>query len=127
MARYHQIGRFSENQTPNLTSSLYHLTKSANCGIVDSLYTLAHIHLEQPHEDFEELSVDVSGCMCTCVCKYLCVLLCVLLCVCMCTYTLNVCIICTCLCYICTSTFEYLYVHVYMYVRFMHLHVHEDL
>ena len=74
MARYHQIGRFSENQIPNLKSSLYHLTKAANCGNVDSLYTLAHIYLQQPHEEFEELTVEVcvywegGGGGYTCVC-----------------------------------------------------------
>ena len=59
MAKYHEIGRFSENQTPDMESALYHLNKAARGGVSDALYTLAHIHLQQPHDDFKEISMEV--------------------------------------------------------------------
>ena len=61
MAKCHEMGRFSEDQkTPDMDSALYHLRKAARSGVSDALYTLAHIHLQQPHDDFKEMSVEVS-------------------------------------------------------------------
>ena len=53
------MGRFSQDQTPNLDSALFHLTKSAHCGNTDGLYTLAHIYLQQSHDRLKELTVEV--------------------------------------------------------------------
>ena len=54
------MGRFSENHLPNLECAMYHLVKSAHCGNAESLYTLARIYLQQSHDMFTELSVEVS-------------------------------------------------------------------
>ena len=60
MAKYHEAGRFSEDLAPDMESALYHLKKAARGGVTDALYTLAHIHLQQPHDDFKEISMEVS-------------------------------------------------------------------
>ena len=73
MAKYHEVGRFSEDLLPDLESALYHLKKAASGGVTDALYTLAHIHLQQPHDDFKELTVEVCVCVCVWVCVYVCV------------------------------------------------------
>ena len=62
MAKYHEAGRFSENHSPDLESALYHLKKAARGGVTDALYTLAHMHLQQTHDDFKDLSVEVCLC-----------------------------------------------------------------
>jgi hypothetical protein len=54
------MGRFSEDQQPNLEFCMYHLVKSAHCGNTEALYTLAHIYLQQSHDRFPGLSVEVS-------------------------------------------------------------------
>ncbi len=59
MARYHEVGRLSEDKEPNLKLSLYHLQKAACCGVKDALYVLAHIHLQAPHDEFKLLTVEV--------------------------------------------------------------------
>ena len=69
MAKYHEMGRFSEDLTPDLESALYHLKKAARGGVSDALYTLAHINLQQSHDDFKEITVEV--CVCECVSKTL--------------------------------------------------------
>ena len=84
MAKYHEAGRFSEDLAPDMESALYHLKKAARGGVTDALYTLAHIYLQQPHDDFKEISVEVCVCVCVCVCVH------VHMCVCMC--------VCTCVC-----------------------------
>lgn len=62
------MGRFSEDQTPDLKSAEFHLKKAASCGNVEALYTLACIHLQHPHEEFKEIVVEVGrevgGVMC---------------------------------------------------------------
>ena len=68
MAKYHEAGRFSEDLAPDMESALYHLKKAARGGVTDALYTLAHIHLQQPHDDFKEISMEVSVCVCVYVC-----------------------------------------------------------
>lgn len=60
LASYHEMGRFSDDMTPNLDSAMYHLAKSAHCGIAEALYTLARIYLQQSHDRFAGLSVEVS-------------------------------------------------------------------
>ena len=60
MGKYHEAGRFSEDLSPDMESALYHLKKAARGGVTDALYTLAHIHLQQPHDDFKEISMEVS-------------------------------------------------------------------
>ena len=63
LAEYHEVGRFSRDHLPDLKSSMYHLTKSAQCGTVGALYMLARIHLQQPREKFWDLIVEVYwGC-----------------------------------------------------------------
>ena len=59
LARYHEIGRFSEDHTPNLEFAVFHLRKAADCNIPVALYTLAHAHLQLPHDEFKEISVEV--------------------------------------------------------------------
>ena len=59
MGKYHEVGRFSEDLSPDMESALYHLKKAASGGVTDALYTLAHMHLQQQHDDFKELSVEV--------------------------------------------------------------------
>ena len=69
MGKYHEAGRFSEDLAPDMESALYHLKKAARGGVTDALYTLAHIHLQQPHDDFKEISMEVSCVwvrVCTC-------------------------------------------------------------
>ena len=63
MAKYHEAGRFSEDLSPDLESALYHLNKAARGGVTDALYTLAHMHLQQPHDDFKDLTVEVGICV----------------------------------------------------------------
>ena len=60
MGKYHEAGRFSEDLSPDMESALYHLKKAARGGVTDALYTLAHIHLQQPHDDFKEIGMEVS-------------------------------------------------------------------
>ena len=67
MAKYHEAGRFSENLTPDLESAHYHLKKAAGGGVTDALYTLAHMHQQQPHDDFKDISVEVCVCDTVCV------------------------------------------------------------
>ena len=54
------MGRFSKDQTPDLESALFHLKKAASCGHTRALCTLACIHLQLPHQEFKEISVEVS-------------------------------------------------------------------
>ena len=74
MAKYHEAGRFSEDLAPDMESALYHLKKAARGGVTDALYTLAHINLQQPHDDFKEISVEVSVCtsVYVCICVHMC-------------------------------------------------------
>lgn len=39
----------------------FHLERAANCGNVSALYTLAHIYLQLPHNDFQAISVEVCA------------------------------------------------------------------
>ena len=55
------MGRFSEDQTPDLRLAEFHLKKAASCGNVGALYTLACIYLQHPHEEFKEIVVEVCG------------------------------------------------------------------
>ena len=53
------MGRFSQDQSPNLDSAFFHLTKSANCGNAEALYALGHLYLQQSHDRLKEMTVDV--------------------------------------------------------------------
>ncbi len=55
------MGRFSEDFTPNLKSSLYHLLQSAHSGVAESLYTVSRIYRQLLHDEFKELTVEVGG------------------------------------------------------------------
>ncbi len=59
LAMCHEIGRFSVDQTPDWASAAYHLRKAAECGHVSALFTLAHIYLQHPHNEFKDITVEV--------------------------------------------------------------------
>jgi len=52
------VGRFSEDQTPDLKSGVPPEEGSRN---VEALYTLACIYLQHSHEEFKEIVVEVGG------------------------------------------------------------------
>lgn len=59
MARYHELGRFSEN-APNVEDGLFHLQKAAQAGMLEAVLTLAKIYLQLPCDQFCAFSVSVS-------------------------------------------------------------------
>lgn len=66
LALYHELGRFSSDQVPDLVSARFHLETAGACNLPSALYTLAHIYLQQPHDSFKDISVEVRTCMYTC-------------------------------------------------------------
>ena len=64
LALYHELGRFSIDQVPDLVSARFHLETAGKCGVSSALYTLAHIYLQQPHDSFKEIKVEVCVKMC---------------------------------------------------------------
>ena len=61
LALYHELGRFSPDQVPDLVSVQFHLEKAATCTLPSALYTLAHVYLQQPHDSFNDVSVEVHA------------------------------------------------------------------
>jgi hypothetical protein len=57
---YHELGRFSQDQVPDLASVRFHLETAAACTLPSALYTLARIYLQLPHDSFEDISVTVQ-------------------------------------------------------------------
>ena len=61
LARYHEIGRFSEDENDrNLDGALYHVEQAARCGVLEAIISMARMYCQLPHDVLEELNVDVS-------------------------------------------------------------------
>ncbi|CAI8024663.1 Eukaryotic elongation factor 2 kinase [Geodia barretti] len=61
LAVYHELGRFSQDQVPDLASVRFHLETAAACTLPSALYTLARIYLQLPHDSFKDISVTESA------------------------------------------------------------------
>lgn len=60
MAKYNDVGRFTEKE-PDRESAMYHLEKAGACTVTEALVLLAHMHLHLPHDNFEDITVEVSS------------------------------------------------------------------
>ncbi|XP_070580625.1 LOW QUALITY PROTEIN: eukaryotic elongation factor 2 kinase-like [Ptychodera flava] len=61
MAKYHELGRFCENEDErDMESALFHLNQAANCGSLESIIAVAHIYLQLPNDVLPEISVKES-------------------------------------------------------------------
>ncbi len=61
LARYHEIGRFAEDENDrNIDAALYHLEQAAKCGVLEAMISMARMYVQLPHDVLEETTVDVS-------------------------------------------------------------------
>ncbi|XP_072039957.1 eukaryotic elongation factor 2 kinase-like [Amphiura filiformis] len=59
LARYHEIGRFAEDENDrNMDAALYHLEQAAKCGVLEAIIGMARMYVQLPHDVLEEMSVD---------------------------------------------------------------------
>lgn len=59
MARYNELGRFTEKE-PDPLSAFYHLEKAGACNVSEALVVLAHIYLHIPQDNFADITVEVE-------------------------------------------------------------------
>ena len=62
LARYHEIGRFAEDENErNMDAALYHVENASKCGVLEATISLAKMYCQLPHDVLEEMTVDVSA------------------------------------------------------------------